>query len=155
MTLPLYDGGVQMDRIGRDRRSEIMRRIGRENTPPELVVRRVLHGLGLRFRLHGKGLPGKPDVVLARWKTVIFVHGCFSHGCPKCYRGHRVPKTNREFWVNKVKRNQARDLRVNAELVAMGWRVLCVWECQTHDQDDLYSGLLKLFPRTGVEHGGE
>lgn len=134
-----------MDPIGAERRSEIMRRIGRKDTPPELAVRRALHQLGLRFRLHRKDLPGKPDVVLRKWDTVIFVHGCFWHGCPRCYQGHRVPKTNREFWLRKVAKNQARDSRTRDELLSSGWRVLTIWECETADADALTQRLAGLF----------
>ncbi len=126
-----------MDGLSPERRSEIMRRIGRRDTPPEIAVRKCLHRLGFRFRLHLKNLPGTPDIVLKRWRTVVFVHGCFWHGCPDCYRGARVPKSNVEFWRTKVERNQARDRRVADELRAGGWNVLTVWECQTTDQDRL------------------
>jgi DNA mismatch endonuclease (patch repair protein) len=111
-----------------------MRAIGRQDTPPERAVRRVLHRLGYRFRLHRKDLPGKPDLVLPKWRTVLFVHGCFWHGCPRCYTGHRVPKTNRDYWLAKVSRNQARDARVGEQLRSTGWRVLTIWECETHDE---------------------
>lgn len=110
-----------------------MRRIGRENTPPEMAVRRSLHRMDYRYQLHGKDLPGTPDVILPRYRATIFVHGCFWHGCEKCYRGARVPKTNREYWLAKVERNRARDLRSIASLEAAGWHVLVVWECQTRD----------------------
>lgn len=120
-----------MDSVSKERRREIMQKIGRRDTPPETAVRRCLHAMGHRFRLHAKALPGKPDVVLPKWKTAIFVHGCFWHGCPNCFRGHRIPKTNQEYWLNKIERNQARNRRVTAELMQMGWSVLQVWECQT------------------------
>jgi DNA mismatch endonuclease, patch repair protein len=123
-----------LDNLGEARRSEVMRGIGRQNTPPEKAVRRVLHRMGYRFRLHRKDLPGKPDVTLPKWKFVIFVHGCFWHGCPRCYTGHRVPKSNRAFWLSKVARNQARDARVTEQLRSSGWRVVTIWECETHDE---------------------
>lgn len=130
-----------MDKLSQERRSEIMRRIGQKNTPPELVVRRILHRLGFRFRLHRKDLPGSPDVVLPKHRVCVFIHGCFWHGCPSCYRGARVPKSNREYWLTKVARNQARDERSLAALREAGWRVMVVWECQTHDPERL-AGLL-------------
>jgi DNA mismatch endonuclease (patch repair protein) len=123
--------------LSKERRTEVMRAIGRQDTPPEKAVRRVLHRLGYRFRLHRKDLPGKPDLVLPRWRTVLFVHGCFWHGCPRCYTGHRVPKTNRDYWLAKVSRNQARDARVGEQLRSSGWRVVTIWECETHDESRL------------------
>jgi DNA mismatch endonuclease (patch repair protein) len=90
-------------------------------------------------------LPGNPDIVLAKWKTVIFVHGCFWHGCPRCYRGHRVPKTNREFWLSKVKKNRARDSRSSEALTSSGWRVVTIWECETADESTLTQSLATLF----------
>jgi DNA mismatch endonuclease (patch repair protein) len=126
-------------------RSEVMRRIGRKDTPPELAVRRVLHRLGLRFRLHRADLPGRPDIVLPRWRTVIFVHGCFWHGCARCYRGHRVPKTNRNYWLNKVRKNRARDARSCSLLESDGWRVLTTWECETADEEALAVSLGSFF----------
>ena len=98
-----------------------------KNTQPELAVRRALHALGFRFRLHSGDLPGKPDIVLHRWKAVIFVHGCFWHGhdCPL----FKLPLTRREFWNEKIRRNIERDKEVTEKLKALGWRVLTVWEC--------------------------
>ena len=139
-----------MDKLSPERRSEIMRGIGRENTAPELVVRKTLHRLGFRFRIHRKDLPGSPDVVLPKHRTCVFVHGCFWHGCPTCYRGARVPKSNREYWLNKVKKNRARDERSTSALVAAGWRVVVAWECQTGDPERLANFLLtQLSPDRG------
>jgi DNA mismatch endonuclease (patch repair protein) len=134
-----------MNAVSKVRRSEIMRRIGRKDTPPEKAVRRVLHNLGLRFRLHRKDLPGKPDIVLPKWNTVIFVHGDFWHGCPRCFRGHRVPKTNTEFWMAKVANNRARDRRCARKLRATGWRVVTIWECATLNEEALRKNLLNVF----------
>jgi DNA mismatch endonuclease (patch repair protein) len=113
------------------RRSEIMGLIRSEDTQPEIIVRRLLHRLGFRFRLHRKDLPGKPDIVMARHRTVINVHGCFWHG-HTCKEGRR-PKSNLSYWNRKLDRNQQRDLRVQEELEALGWRTLVVWECETKD----------------------
>ena len=135
-------GLAMADPLSREQRTEVMRRIGRENTPPEMAVRRSLHRMGYRYRLHGKDLPGRPDVILPRHRAVVFVHGCFWHGCEKCYRGTRVPKSNREYWLAKVQRNQERDLRSITLLEAAGWHVLVVWECQTHDLERLAELLL-------------
>ena len=110
-------------------RSYNMSRIRGKNTKPELLVRQHLHSLGFRYRLHTATLPGKPDLVLAKYRTVVFIHGCFWH----CHEGCRyfvVPKTRTDFWMNKIGRNVANDLRQQSELVAQGWRVITVWECE-------------------------
>lgn len=111
-------------------RSEMMSRIGPRNTAPEIVIRRGLHRLGFRFRLHRKDLPGKPDIVFPKYHAAILVHGCFWHRHEGC-KNFRVPKTNSEFWIEKIGRNVARDARVAVALKALGWRVLIVWECAT------------------------
>ena len=110
------------------------------DTAPELIVRRLLHGLGFRFRLHRRDLPGRPDIVLPKHHLVIQVHGCFWHrhcGCPYS----QVPITNTEFWQTKFRRNVERDARVRAELEALGWRVLVVSECETRDVERLAARL--------------
>lgn len=108
-------------------RSRIMRAVRSKDTKPELLVRRCLHALGFRFRLHRRDLPGSPDIVLPRWRAVVFVHGCFwhLHGCPKS----RMPATRREFWETKLRRNAERDGEAREFLKASGWRVFVVWEC--------------------------
>ena len=100
-----------------------------QDTKPEMVVRRFLWGHGLRFRLNHPRLPGKPDIVMRKYRTCIFVNGCFWHGHESC-RYYTIPKTNTEFWVNKVKRNKERDLKVQHELAAMGWHSITIWECE-------------------------
>ena len=117
------------DLYTKERRSEIMSRIRARDTLPELRVRRTLHKMGYRYRLHRKDLPGKPDIVLPKWKTVIHVHGCFWHG-HTCCEG-RVPKTNRGYWRPKLKRNIRRDSEHSAELRRLGWNQIVVWECET------------------------
>lgn len=117
-------------------RSDIMRAVKRANTEPEIIVRQVLHALGLRFRLHRRDLPGSPDVVLPRFQTVIFVHGCFWHRHPDC-RYTTTPKTRQEYWLPKFTANIERDLRKEAQLKALGWRVLLVWECETKQREEL------------------
>lgn len=132
------------DRLSRERRSWNMGRIRGRNTAPELLVRSVLHRLGLRFRLHTAGLAGRPDIVLRRWRTVIFVHGCFWHrheGCKLAY----VPKSRVEFWTRKFADTTARDLRNRDELVSQGWRVLIVWECEIGDEGALAEHLQREF----------
>lgn len=109
-----------------------MRRVGRANTKPELIVRSLLHSFGLRFRLHRKSLPGSPDIVLSKHHTAIFVHGCFWHRHPGC-KYATTPKTRQEFWIPKFEGNVARDARKEAQLQELGWRVLIVWECETKD----------------------
>lgn len=119
-----------------ERRSWNMAQIKGKNTKPELVVRSMLHRMGLRFRIHVKELPGKPDIVLPKHKTVIFVHGCFWHrhrGCKNC----TVPTNNREFWTVKLEGNARRDLRHGAALRRNGWRVLTVWECAVEKPEKL------------------
>jgi DNA mismatch endonuclease (patch repair protein) len=111
------------------KRSWIMSRVREKNTSPEFKVRSLIHRLGFRFRLHRKDLPGKPDIVFPTRKKVIFVHGCFWHG-HDCARGHRVPKTNSEYWVEKIHRNTKRDAKHQTELKALGWDVLVIWECK-------------------------
>jgi DNA mismatch endonuclease (patch repair protein) len=108
-----------------------MSRIRGRNTGPEIVVRTILHSLGLRFRLHRRDLPGRPDVVLPRWRTLVFVHGCFWHH-HDCSLGY-VPKTRTAFWLAKFKGNVERDARSRLLLQAQGWKVITVWECETKD----------------------
>ena len=114
-------------------RSAMMARVRQKNTHPELVVRRALHRLGYRFRIHRKDLPGCPDIVLPRLKTVVFVHGCFWHRHPGCPRA-TMPKTRREFWEAKFHANQKRDRNAEEALRSRGWAVETVWECQTRKE---------------------
>lgn len=109
-------------------RKALMTRFRGRDTKPELLVRRALHRLGRRFRLHRRDLPGTPDIVLPRDRTIIFVHGCFWHAHEECSIA-RMPKTKPDFWVAKFASNRARDARVKAELEEMGWRVVVLWEC--------------------------
>ncbi len=106
-----------------------MSRIRGKDTQPELALRKALHRLGLRYRLHGAGLPGKPDLVFPRYRTVVFVHGCFWHRHAGC-KIASTPKSNMSFWLEKFEKNIARDARVTAQLEATGWKVLVVWECE-------------------------
>ena len=117
-------------------RSRIMRAVKARDTGPELVVRRIAHGLGYRYRLHGIGLPGKPDLVFTSRKKVIFVHGCFWHG-HDCPRGARMPKSNRDYWKKKITGNRSRDRRHCDLLNESGWEVLVVWECSLSDPDSV------------------
>jgi DNA mismatch endonuclease, patch repair protein len=118
-----------IDRVTPEKRSEIMRAVRGRNTGPELIVRSAAHRLGLRFRSHDSRLPGRPDMVLNKWKTVIFINGCYWHrhlGCRKT----TIPKSNAEFWKAKFARNQIRDKENYQHLADLGWRVLVIWQCE-------------------------
>ena len=110
-------------------RSYNMSRVKSKDTKPEMIVRKLLHNRGFRFRLHLKDLPGKPDIVLPKYKTVVFVQGCFWHQHQGCKRA-AIPKSNIDFWQDKLKGNLERDLKNHASLTKSGWRVVEIWECQ-------------------------
>ena len=129
------------DIVDSGRRSEMMSRIRGRDTVPEIVVRRIAHGLGFRFRLYRKDLPGRPDIVFPRYRAVVFVHGCFWHrhdGCRYAYE----PKSRVRFWTDKFSQNVARDQRNEAALRTLGWRVLVIWECETRNRTDVAERLL-------------
>lgn len=131
------------DTMTPEQRSRCMAAIKGKDTKPELIVRKYLFSRGLRFRIQVSKLPGKPDIVLPKYKTVIFVNGCFWHGHEGC-KYFRLPKSNVEFWKEKIERNVARDVRNEAELKAQGWRVLRVWECDIRavsGREEYLSGL--------------
>jgi DNA mismatch endonuclease, patch repair protein len=113
-----------------------MARVQGYNTRPEVKIRSILHRMGYRFRLHRKDLPGRPDIVLPRYRTVVFVHGCFWHQHPGCPRAAR-PTTNTEFWNKKLDGNVQRDQRFLLELESLGWRALVIWGCQIKDEPTL------------------
>jgi len=121
-----------VDRITEKHRSWNMSRIKSKDTKPELIVRSLLHRMGYRFRLHRKDLPGKPDIVLPKYKTVVFVHGCFWHRHPNCKYAY-TPKSRQEFWKKKFRDNVKRYRAIAKELRNSGWKVLVVWECQLRD----------------------
>jgi DNA mismatch endonuclease (patch repair protein) len=121
-----------------------MSRVRSKDTKPELKVRRAAHALGLRFRLHRKDLPGKPDLVFPKHKTVIFVHGCFWHRHPHCTKASQ-PKTRADFWNEKFAANVARDSLAEKELETLGWRVLTVWECETRNPEGIGLYLRRAF----------
>jgi DNA mismatch endonuclease (patch repair protein) len=129
------------------KRSSVMRQVKGRDTKPELLVRKVLTGLGARYRLHRKDLPGAPDIVLPGRRLAIFVHGCFWHG-HDCARGARVPKANRDYWLGKVGRNRARDVATLAALAALGWRAEVLWECDLKDAEALKARLAALLAET-------
>ena len=114
-------------------RSRIMSAIRAKNTKPEMIVRKFLHAQGLRFRLYNRKMSGTPDIVLPKYHTAIFVHGCFWHGHQHC-KHYKLPKSNTDFWKAKINRNIERDARKENELIEAGWRVMTIWECQTNDE---------------------
>ena len=126
-----------------EQRSRNMAAIRGGDTKPEMRVRSLLNALGYRFRLHRKDLPGKPDIVLPKFRTVIFVNGCFWH-CHDCRYGSVTPATRTEFWSAKRAGNVARDKRRREELESLGWHVETIWECETRNEDVLRSSLKKV-----------
>jgi len=132
-----------MDTISPERRSWNMSRIRGRNTRPEMLVRSLLHSLGYRFRLNRKDIPGKPDIVLPKYRTAIFVHGCFWHRHKDCVLAYE-PKSNSEFWRKKFARNVERDAEVSMALRVVGWRQLIIWECDTRDPIKLATKLRRL-----------
>lgn len=118
-----------MDIWTKEKRSDVMSKIGSKNTKPELILRSALFKKGFRFRVHRKDLPGKPDIVLTKYQTVIFVHGCFWHYHSDCREG-RTPSTNSDFWKTKLSKNVEKDERNTKTLREMGWKVIVVWECE-------------------------
>lgn len=134
-------------------RSRVMRQVRSKDTSPEVRVRSLIHRAGYRFRLHVKGMAGKPDIVMPRHKTVVFVNGCFWHRHPGC-RYASTPKANAEYWQRKFEGNVARDEKVHAVLRDNGWNVLVIWECQTRDSTVLESLLADLLPPLIQETAG-
>jgi DNA mismatch endonuclease, patch repair protein len=134
-----------------EKRSAVMARVKGRDTRPEMVVRKLLWSLGARYRLHARGLPGKPDIVMPGRRLAVFVHGCFWHG-HDCARGARVPKANRDYWLAKVGRNRARDIETRVKLEAAGWRVETIWECDLKDRSALQDRLKALI---NPAHPGE
>jgi len=135
------------DKLSPERRSWNMSRIRSGNTAPEIAVRSILHRMGLRFRLHGRHLPGRPDIVLPRHRTVVFVHGCFWHRHPKCKFAY-VPKSRAEFWQKKFQSNVERDIAVQKQLRSSGWRIVVVWECEIKNPVRLAARLGRIFKTT-------
>lgn len=136
------------DRIDKAARSKNMRSIRSKDTKPEMIVRKLVYGMGYRYRLHRKDLPGTPDLAFRPSRKVIFVHGCFwhQHSVPHCRDG-QLPRSNKDYWLPKLQRNVERDQRVRTELRRMGWGALVIWECETRD-------LHKLAKRIGRFLGG-
>ena len=138
-----------MDTLTKSERSARMALVRSKGTAVELAARRIVHGLGYRYRLHGADLPGKPDMVLPSRRAVIFVHGCFWHRHPRC-RLARLPKSRLDFWVPKLEANRARDVRNLRRLRRAGWRPLVIWECELSDP----AGLKLRIKRFLIAKGG-
>jgi len=119
------------DMFDSQKRSEIMAKVHSVNTTSEIRVRKLLHSMGYRFRIHRRDLPGNPDIILPKYKTVIFVHGCFWHGCPTCKRAKVRPVANAEYWKKKLNRTFERDKKNMITLKEMGWQIIIIWECET------------------------
>ena len=117
-----------MDHCSKQKRSEIMSRVGQKNTKPEILVRKFLFSHGFRYRTNVRKLPGSPDIVLPKYRTAIFVHGCFWHG-HSCRAGHR-PRSNTEYWLPKIEANMKRDARKITELKKQGWKIIVIWQCE-------------------------
>ena len=124
-------------------RQKLMSSIKGQNTRPELIVRKLLFHMGYRFRLHRKDLPGKPDIVLPKYKTIVDVRGCFWHYHKNCPNGH-IPNSNRKYWEDKLNKNVERDKLNEQKLKELGWEIIIVWECETKDLDKLSIKLSKL-----------
>jgi len=120
-----------------------MSAVKQKNTGPEILVRQCLHRMGFRFRLHVNSMPGKPDIVLPKYRVVVFVHGCFWHGHPECSKSRR-PSGNADYWNAKLDRNIERDANTLAEVRARGWDCLVVWQCELRNQEEL-AGKLQAF----------
>ena len=118
-----------VDIFSKKKRSEIMSKIGPKNSKPEILIRKLAHGMGYRYRLHGEDLPGKPDLVFPKYKKVIFVHGCFWHGHEGCKRS-TIPETNETFWRKKITKNIDNDVKKCKELIELGWDYLVIWQCE-------------------------
>ena len=141
-----------VDRLTTEQRRLNMSRVRSKGTSPELTVRRLLHALGFRFRLHRRDLPGTPDIVLPRHRLALFVHGCFWHG--HCCPLFRIPATRSEFWTSKFEVNRRRDGAARRGLLENGWRTLCVWECALRGRGRLSEGELSLAV-TGFMNGDQ
>ena len=141
------------DTVSSGKRSEIMSRIRGRDTKPELIVRRIAHRLGFRFRLHRKDLPGTPDIVFPRHLAVVMVHGCFWHRHSGC-KYASSPKTHVRYWENKFKGNIVRDKRSEMALRDLGWRVMVIWECETKDHEAVAARISSYLRHAVSELGG-
>lgn len=135
---------IVMDKINPEKRSWVMAQVRGFNTKPEKIIRSLLHRLGYRFRIHRKDLPGKPDIVLPKFRTVIFVHGCFWHSHPGCKRA-RIPENNEDYWLQKLNKNKIRDVQNKILLENNGWHVLIIWECELKNMELMQKRLINFF----------
>jgi DNA mismatch endonuclease (patch repair protein) len=135
------------DHLSSEQRSRNMAAVRNKNTAPEMLARKAAHRVGLRFRLHRTDLPGSPDIVLPKHRTVVFVHGCFWHG-HGCSRS-RLPQTNVRFWAEKIKKNKLRDSKAEATLREDGWRVETVWQCELRNLDMALGRMLVVAKKVG------
>lgn len=142
-----------VDTLSPEARSERMGRVRAKNTKPEMIVRRLVHGMGYRYRLHDKHLPGSPDLVFRSRRKVIFVHGCFwhRHPDPNCKLA-RMPKSRQDFWGPKLEGNRKRDQRVRETLEGEGWRQMVVWECECRQMEQLENKIRAFLEGEGVDH---
>lgn len=140
--------GRIVDTLTKQERSERMSRVRHRDTKPEWAVRRLIHGMGYRYRLQGRHLPGTPDLVFGPRRKAVFVHGCFWHRHPECKLA-RLPKSRRDFWIPKLEENRERDLRHQRELHDLGWAVHIVWECEVTDTETLQKRLKSFLGEPG------
>ncbi len=149
------------DTFSESERTRIMSAVKSADTKPEIIVRKFLFSKGLRFRKNVPNLPGKPDIVLPKFKTIILIHGCFWHGHGVC--GKTIPASNREYWTSKISRNIQRDKQNKQALLALGWKVITLWECEIRNRniagESLAALLLKILEKDGsqdeeIEQGG-
>ncbi|HEY8380773.1 MAG TPA: very short patch repair endonuclease [Microvirga sp.] len=138
----------RLDPLSKEKRSALMRKVRQKNTAPELLLRRLLHAKGWRYRLHSKDLPGRPDIVFRGKRLAIFVHGCFWHGHLGCNKA-TVPKTRTDFWLAKIEANRARDLKAEEALKELGWRVAVVWQCELREPDKVLARLERMLASDG------
>jgi DNA mismatch endonuclease, patch repair protein len=136
--------GLAMDTFTPAERSAVMKRVASKDTGPEMAVRSMVHGMGFRYALHRRDLPGNPDLVFPARGRVIFVHGCFWHG-HSCRAGRNRPSSNTGYWIAKLDRNQARDAANRRRLRNLGWRTLVVWECELKNPQRLRARLARFF----------
>ena len=136
-----------MDNLTPDQRKKTMARIKSKDTKPEIAVRRLIHRMGYRFRLHRRDLPGNPDLVFPKFRKVIFIHGCFWHG-HHCRSGKNRPLSNRDYWDAKLDKNKARDKKNRRMLKKLGWETLVIWECQIADSSTLRKRIVEFLEKS-------
>lgn len=136
----MVDNIHRTDNLTSEQRKRTMARVKSMNTTPEMIVRRIVHRMGYRYRLHSHQLPGNPDMVFVKRRKIIFVHGCFWHG-HECKSGIKQPKTNSEYWLRKLQRNKSRDTETYEKLKELDWEILVVWECELKNREQLIENL--------------